>query len=210
MLQKNFLPLSFMMACALSIPLFSSAQVTINGPTCVSDGAIYLYNIQGNWDSTRDAKVCISGGILAELGGTCSSAAAFSYVKVLWSADSKKGVITLSQGAVQSSLSIDISEPLKGGIIDSAIATQILDTLTQPAVIKCSNAFGGNCVPVFDYQWQASDDETKWVDIPGATSQSLILKETLNKSMFYRRRVSESGSGSIGYSDVAIVIINFN
>ena len=209
MKQKYFLSLLLLMVFDFTMSLQSSGQVTISGPACVSEGATYLYEVRGEWDSSTIARICVSGGTLAEQADTCTSGLAFSYIKVIWTSGLAKGVITISFAGTESSLTVNISKPLSGGFIDSSSKTQILDTLTVPSLIDCSPATGGNCFPDYSYQWQSSDDGTKWTDIEGATDAEVILKDALKTTMFYRRRATESGSGSIGYSDIATVFINY-
>jgi hypothetical protein len=46
-----------------------------------------------------------------------------------------------------------------------------------------------------------------WTDIPGATGASLVIDSSLTQSSFYRRKVTETNSRSIGYSDAASVLV---
>jgi hypothetical protein len=85
---------------------------------------------------------------------------------------------------------------------------QIIAYDTLPQTIRCSTAQGGNCQPGYQYQWQESDNQLNWADIPGAGSQNLTFQAPLVQTKFYRRRVTETGSGSIGYSDVADVFVD--
>ena len=208
MRQKSILSLLTFFSTLIGLVCFG--QITISGPSCVTSGSTYLYNIQATWDSSSVAQICVTGGILSDSSTDCVTGAEFSSIKISWSDDQPTGTINISFGGSNASLNVNICKALDGGLTDSDSNMQIVDTLTVPGPVACSSASGGNCSPSFNYQWQQSDDGTKWVDIEGANDVGLSISTPLKVTMFYRRKVTESNSGSIAYSDVASVIVNIN
>ena len=183
------------------------AQSYITGPVCVASGTTYMYNIQARWDSSATAKICVEGGVLTDYAAGCASGTEFSYAKISWNKNVIKGEIKFTSLGANASLEVRIIDPFSEGKLDTLIKTQVVDSLTVPAVIACSAALGGSCKPNFNYQWQQSADDVQWEDILKAINKDLRLKNTLKQTMFYRRKVTDSTTGSIAYSDEATVLI---
>ena len=194
--------------CLMALPLFS--QVSITGPTCAASGVVYQYTITGQWDSASTMQVCISGGLIADSSNvnTCSPAGGLplSSVLVVWNSPSG-GSLTLTSTAGSASLNVSITQPLQAGTIDSSAAAQTIGFDSVPATLTCSADAGGACSPAYADQWQQSPDMLVWSDIPGATGQNLGFSSPLAQTTFFRRKVTESSSGTIAYSNAASVLV---
>src|SRR5579862_2782522 len=184
-------------------------QVSISGPTCVIPGVIYQYTISGSWDPNSTMQLCVSGGIIADSTDTttCTPAggAPLSAVTVIWSGNSN-GLLTLTSSIGNTSLNINLTQALAPGVLDST-GYQAIAYDTIPETINCSPDSGGFCSPSYADQWQQSLDQVTWTDIAGATSQNLNFTSPLPQTTFFRRKVVESGSGSIAYSNPAAVFV---
>lgn len=193
--------------------LCAVSQVTISGPTCVVAGTVYQYTISGNWDSLSTMQVCISSGTIAGLSpsGSCTvTGAPLAAVLILWNdTASNTGSISLTSSIGNATLSIQFAEPLIPGSIDSASRLQIVAADSIPAAINCSVDTGGSCNPAYSYQWQQSPDMGSWTDMAGAIAQNLSFGSALAQTTFFRRKVTETVSGTIGYSNVAVVTITY-
>lgn len=189
----------------LRISLF--CQVTVSGPTCVISGTIYLYDISANWDSASTMQVCVNGGTLTDSTGniTCSiNGAPISSIKVNWN-DLSNASITVTSSKGNTTLNINITDQLKAGAINSSDKMQTVNYDVVPSTIGCTPDTGGSCSPAYSNQWQQSLDALAWTNIPGAYSQNLGFSTPLQSSMYYRRKVTETVSGTIAYSDIATV-----
>src|SRR5262249_19492270 len=118
----------------------------------------------------------------------------------------KNASITISTSDGNKTFKVNITSALQAGLVDSLSKEQnFLDTLSIPSTIICSSAKGGSCSPNYSYQWQQSNDAMVWEDIEGSTRQNLSFTTSVKQSFFYRRKITETNSGTIGYSDVAII-----
>jgi len=186
------------------------AQVTVTGPTCVVPNTVYQYQISGNWDSTSTLQVCLNGGVIADSLGTntCSpNAYPISFILVNWN-NSGSAFLTITSSGGNATFAVTVVNPLTPGSIDSSVQNQSINYGSQPATISCSLDSGGSCSPSYSYQWQQSQDMLGWSDISGATAQNLSFDSAISTSTFFRRKVTESTSGSIAYSNVAVVTVN--
>ncbi|MEJ0105442.1 MAG: hypothetical protein WDO19_24050 [Bacteroidota bacterium] len=189
-----------------SIAAFS--QPAIKGPACVTTGVQYDYFISGNPDSVSAVTVCIAGGSFTDSKTACRTVKPFTNISVTWNIDVKEGRLSIRSDAAADSLSIYITSLLDAGVIDVSLKKQSIRYDTFPSLITCSQATGGNCSPVYIYQWQSSPDGINWSDIKGETGQNLLSRSSLKESIFYRRKVTEKGSGTIGYSNIATVFVD--
>jgi hypothetical protein len=189
----------------------ASAQPAITGPVCTVTGTTYQYLISGTWNDSSTMQVCVSGGTIVSQDSTVTSctptgAAPLASVLVSFvSSGTASIVITTSQG--NSTLNVNVAIPLTPGTIDSAVKVQLIGYQTVPAFITCSMDMGGSCSPVYSYQWQQSPDQSSWTNMPGATGANLSIDSALTQSAYYRRAVTDTTSGTIGYSDVAAVLV---
>jgi hypothetical protein len=210
LLHRTARLLLFFFPASLTVSAYSQS-VSVSGPDCVISGPIYLYTISGQWQSGSTVRVCVTGGILADSGGTCiGGAGILSFVRVSWdSGGQTSGTIAVSSSLGDTTLVIQITTPLSGGQVDSSEASQSIDTLTVPSTIGVPLATGGGCQPTYVYQWQQSTDMVSWLDIAGANAQNLSFTSALAQTTFFRRKVIETVSGTIGYSNEAVVIVNY-
>jgi hypothetical protein len=182
-------------------------QVSVSGPTCVMAGTTYQYNISGPWDSSSTMQACITGGLIPKTqGAACTTKnAPLAFVQVVWDSGSI-GSLKISSSKGNAAINVNICSPLAGGTIDSPGRAQAIAYDSVPAsIITCSVSTGGSCAPSYTYQWQKSLDIVSWSDIPGATSRNLQISSALKQATYFRRKVTESGSGTIAYSSVAFV-----
>ncbi len=200
-----------LMAIAASFLFFKgNAQITISGQSCVVPGTMYQYIISGA--SMSSIQVCVTAGSIPDSAGgpvSCktldSSARA---VLVIWNdSASDEGSLNLSSSAGNFLLNVQFSPELKPGAIDSASKVQFIDSNAIPAKISCGLDSGGACTPKYEYQWQQSSDMVSWSDIPDANGQELVISQGLTQSSYYRRKVTETISRTIGYSDAAAVFV---
>jgi hypothetical protein len=196
---------------ALFIMLFafsSHSQVTITGPSCVTTGVVYMYNINGKFDTASTMKVCITGGTIDTTGKSCSSGNFQPFIKVSWNTGITSGSITLTSSAGNANFKAGITTTLNSGTIESTSKLQTTDSIKVPAMIRCAAATGGGCSPTYIYQWQQSNDNMDWQDIAGETGQNLVLKSSLRRSLYYRRKVTVKGSDSEAVTEAAAIFIN--
>lgn len=187
-------------------------QLTISGSTCIMAGTVYQYVISNTGDTSASMQVCISGGVIANGGNnpiTCTSpTTSLHKILVVWNDSAiDAGTLTVTSSTGNTSLNVHFAGSLQPGTIDSASKTQIIYTSGVPNTITCSADSGGSCSPLYTYQWQRSTDMFDWVDIPNALNASFTTDSTVTQSTYYRRKVTEKTSGSIGYSDVASVFV---
>lgn len=193
----------------LTFSFQADSQVTINGPTCVIPGTVYQYTINGNWDSSSTMSLCVTGGVISDsLSSNACTATEPPIASALIDWDTIGPVtisITSSIGNV--TLNITAIQPLTPGKIDSTSLFQNIGYDSIPTPIICSADNGGSCNPIYSDQWQQSTDQMIWTDIPGATGQNLVYADSLQQTTYFRRKVTEINSGSIAYSDVAMVSV---
>jgi hypothetical protein len=188
------------------------AQPAINGPVCVLPGVTYQYSFSntGSLSGATDMRVCITGGSIVSrdqvrISDCVESEIAVANVLVMWN-DTTTGSVTVTAATGSSTLSVNLTSILQPGILDSATKNQSLaDTVTAPATIICSAAIGGSCSPSYSYQWQRSSDMLVWTNVGGATGQNLSFDTAATHTIYYRRKIVENNSGTIGYSEIATI-----
>ncbi len=205
MFRKTTFTGIFIALLCIAYPDHADCQVTVNGPSCVLPGTVYQYTIGGEWDSASAMQVCISGGVIRDVGNNCTpNGRPLAFVQVMWDS-SGTGKLALTSSSGNYTLDVNITAPLSGGAINSSVKNQSILYDAMPADLNCSAASGGSCAPRFSYQWQESIDMISWTDIEGATSQHLSFSFILKQTTYFRRVVTELGSGTIAYSDIAAV-----
>jgi hypothetical protein len=192
-------------ALLMLVPSIGFSQVTVTGQTCAIPGTVYQYLVSGPWDSASTMQVCLTGGLTADSGQTCTSnGQPRASVLVTWdSAGSMTLQVTSSNG--NSTITVTVTNPLSGGMIDSVTGSQSVGYDSVPATINCSPSTGGSCSPSYSYQWQQSNDMLMWQNISGATTLNLTLSQGLQQTVFVRRQVTETSSGTIAYSNVGVI-----
>jgi hypothetical protein len=211
----NFLSKYLCLPCLTMLSTLSAvAQVTISGPTCVVAGTVYQYTISGNWGSLSTMQVCLNSGAIADstTGSSCTvTGAPLATVLVIWNdTASNTGTISLTSSIGNATLSINFAEPLIPGSIDSVSQTQFVAADSIPTAINCSLDTGGSCNPAYHYQWQQSLDMGSWTDVAGANEQNISFSSAIAQTTFFRRKVTETVSGTIGYSNAAVVTLNYS
>ena len=119
------------------LPAIGFGQVTVTGPTCVIPGAVYQYLIAGPWDSSSMLQVCMTGGLTADSGQSCTSnGQPRASVLVTWDST---GIMTLQVTSSQgnSSITVTVTKPLFGGTIDSASQSQSMPYDSVPGTVNC-------------------------------------------------------------------------
>ncbi|HWK02144.1 MAG TPA: hypothetical protein VNS58_00840 [Puia sp.] len=188
-----------------------NAQVTIAGPTCVASGVTYQYNLSANWDSLSTVSICASGGLIMDSGTQQSclqKKGPIPYIKVTWGSGLSTASISVTSSTRKDSMTVFIAATLVSGLIDTSVQFQTIAYNTVPASLFCSADSGGSCSPGYSYQWQQSEDGLQWVDVNSAVGETLVFQSLLVKSTYYRRKIKEEQSGTITYSNIAIVEID--
>jgi len=183
----------------------AKSQVSITGPTCVVAGTMYQYLISGKWDSTSMMKICLTGGNISAKAISCTpSGKPVSFIQVEWQKGTG-GTIQVSSSSGDTSLSVAITLPLSGGSILDSFKRSAIAFNNAPGIIRCSPSTGGSCLPKYTYQWQQSPNVVNWTDIKGANSLDLLPPASFKQTSYFRRKVTETVSGTIAYSDFASV-----
>lgn len=186
-----------------------SGQVTITGPNCVIPGSPYQYSLVGNWTSTSVMQVCITGGRLIDSSTCTSDTGRFTSVLVVWNDSAIKKIdITSSLGSA--SFPVETTSNLSGGLINEDERVKVYDSTVIRYVFHCSDPTGGTCQPIYQFQWQRSDNGLNWVNIQGATSAALDFSSTVLVNTYFRRVTSENTSKSVAYTDNALLVVSFN
>ncbi len=136
-----------------------------------------------------------------------SSGTPLPHITVTWNSGTTGTVsVTTTNPTSNPSLGVTVGPTLLPGTVTNP--TQSLNSGSVPATIICPLATGGACgTTSFAYQWQQSTDDNTFTNITGATSQNLAFTAGLTQTMYYRRMVTVSPSGTIAYSTVATVTI---
>ncbi len=205
-MRKYLLKLFYLVPLAF-IQLAGLAQVTISGPVCVLPGTTYQYYIQGSWDSVSTMQVCVTGGTITDSSassGCTVQGAPLGSVSISWDSS---GSLNLTSSIGNTSLSVQITTALQAGDLDSAGAMQFVFADSIPNPVTCSAATGGACSPAYSYHWQQSSDASNWTDMSGGTAENLIFTSPLSGTTYFRRKVTETVSGNITCTAVAMINI---
>jgi hypothetical protein len=177
--------------------------VSIIGPECVTTETSYQYLITGI-DSALGVQVCVNNGTIVGAEGNCIDSA--RAVKIVWNSAAVNASISVRSSAGNTTLNVTIRSALGGGL-NTSNTIQTIDSGSTPQPVYCSIATGGDCNPQYVYQWQQSNNRLEWQDMNGKTTQNLDFLCPTSIPMFYRRKVTETHSGTIRYSNVASVFI---
>ena len=190
---------------ALFFVNFCAAQITgITGQTsCATAGVQYQYTVIGSYPGGTTMQWCATGGTI-QGGGSCRTGSPLPTVFVTWTAGTGRQ-LSLSSGSGSPTINVTVVGSLSGGTITSG-KTQTVAYGATPAPINCGNASGGACSATYSYQWQKSTDGVNYADTVGATGLNVTLP-TLGVTTYYRRKVTETSSSSIAYSDVATITV---
>jgi len=207
---------SVLMAFALMLFLIpaSNAQISITGPTCVVAGTAYTYTISGSWTTQTLMSWTLVHGVITGTSNTAASGRPMVSISVTWNAGQTSGSVALATtttGGVppngNASSSVTIGAAFDPGHI-TLDKTQNISSGSVPAMITTSGPTGGYCTaPTHVGQWQSSPDNVNYANLSGQISTSLIFSTGLTQTSYYRRMVTETNSGTIGYTDVATVFV---
>ena len=187
---------------------YSQVAGNINGFNCVTPGVPYQYIFTGDVDSSLSIQVCVTGGLIAADLTACKTAKGMTTVSVVWNDSATTGSIQVNYAGKTITRNVNITPLLYGGSISPDIKTQFVDSTNVPADIICAQSHGGGCSPGYSYQWQASKDFANWKDISGATGKNLKFANHIPRALYFRRKTTETNSGTIAYSDEAVVFVN--
>lgn len=201
--MKKAFCVSFLLFSVLLCSFSASSQASITGPNCVIAGTEYQYNLTGSL--SNDAQLCITGGKIVGSTSNCVLNLTAAFVRIVWK--DNKGTIKLVTEQGDASTQVTVIDPLVAGNISGNSKKQFVEYDTAPLNVVCGPASGGNCTPTYLFQWQHSEDNLIWKDVSGATGQSLNNMPALLQTTFYRRKTTETKSGSIAYSDEAVVYV---
>src|SRR4030095_12167942 len=189
------------------LPLMGFCQQSIFGPACVLSGFTYQYDFKLNRDGIKQMNVCVTGGAIESQSSNCLPNTSLQYVRINWNSNIDKGIISISYGSSTDSFIVFVTTPLSPGIIDTTKKVQTLLNAVIPKQINCSAPTGGNCKPIYSYQWQQSNDCQNWQNINGANDQNISFNSIPAQTTFYRRKTIESKSHAIAYSEPALIVI---
>jgi hypothetical protein len=205
-MKRNFLLLLIILF--FSGEGYSQTAPSIGGFNCVTPGVPYNYVFNSSLDSTTQVQVCITGGLISGTSSNCKTGGGMNAVSVIWNDSINSGTITVNYAGKTITRNVNITPFLNGGNISNNIKTQFIDSTNLPADITCSQSSGGICDPDYSYQWQASRDILNWKDIAGAKTRNLKFTSPVPRALYFRRRTKENHTGTIAYSDVAVVFVN--
>lgn len=177
-------------------------QKTLSGPFCVTPGIEYQYVI--NIPGTTDWTICVSGGAIVGQNDPCFKGSSSSVIKIVW-AKNVANSITVS-GAVSEKYAIRTIDDFDAGLIMDSIIASHEKTLKVPT-IYCTDAKGGACNVSLIYSWEMSDDQVIWIALKGETGQHLSFKELIKGPIYFRRKVTNALTSTVGYSNVAHVFV---
>jgi len=184
----------------------AQSQVSIKGPGCVIAGVAYQYVINTSDTAGSGIRICVTGGTLAQ-GGSCLNDSLVPAVYVTWQAGAPALSISFTSNTGSEVKTVSLTTPLQPGVIDAAQAEQYVSYNAAVPSITCAAATGGGCSPSYNYQWQQSADNVTWHDVDNATGVTFDGGINLIQTTFFRRKVTEVNSGTIGYSTVAAVYV---
>jgi hypothetical protein len=206
-MKKNLLYLG-LLNLGLTASLCGYSQPVITGPGCVVPGTTYQYRFANKWKDSATMQVCLGGAVITGLNDSCTgNGNPFASLLVTWNTGITTGSVNLISTDGNSSLAVTVTQPLQAGVIPIASLSQSIDFNGKPAIIQCGPDKGGACKPVYTHQWQQSLDRVHWTDIPGAGADDLLSIPALMLTRFFRRKTVETVSGTIAFSDAAVVFV---
>lgn len=188
--------------------IFCRAQQNIKGIGCVTPGVEYDYRFNTGQDSSVSIQVCVTGGQISGSSSNCITALRLKFIKITWNENISNGLIDVSFQNSHLTKNVNIIPVLSGGLIDSLSKGQLININDEPADIRCTQAIGGGCNTKYAYQWQQSTTTLDWKDMAGAQDKNLKFSAPLTALLYFRRKVMETNSGSVAYSDAAAVLVN--
>ena len=181
------------------------SQISVGGPNCAQQNVEYTYYVSGSYNFSDYFQWQITGGVEVNSNTNYIGGYGMNSIRVKFSSTGSISVSTSSGG--YANLNVTVFGSLAAGSLTSNIS-QTINYNAFPGTINCSVASNGSCSPTYNYQWEQSTDGTNWSDMSGKTSQNLSFSSGLTQTSYFRRRVNESYSGSVGYSGTATVYVN--
>jgi hypothetical protein len=181
-------------------------QVSISGPSCVIPGLTYQYIISGTTNVAT--QLCVSGGRFPD-GDTCIKSSNMFMTFVVWS-DSGTHRLELTSPAGNASLAATVTTELNGGQMQQSDRERLYDSTMTSYTFHCVAASGGGCQASYAYQWQRSENNLNWTDIPGATELNYTYAGRLLVNTYFRRVTIELSSQTVAYSNNGLLLILFN
>ena len=185
----------------------SKAQIKITGPTCVVPDFVYQYSVTGLEPNNKNIRVCISGGEVIGKSSPCYEDSIHNMLFVKWNDNIQAGSFSIQEADTQSAIDVRITTSLLPGRIDDSSKNQTISYMSVPNIINCMEASGGGCTENFAYQWEQSEDNISWKEVPGAVDKNILIKVGLPITTFFRRKVINKPSNNTAYSDVAVVFV---
>ena len=189
------------------LPLLVNSQPIIKGPGCVVPGLTYQYIVSIPDTSATGISICIAGGSFINNGNLCIHDSLISALLIIWNSGIQKAQISVSAPSGNIIDTVYLTSDLQPGSIDAGSIQQTIGDSSSPVQINCSAATGGSCSPSYNYQWQQSPDNVSWSDISGATNPQMDAQLILTNTKYFRRKVTETQSGLIDFSNTATVIV---
>lgn len=202
--HKQILFSACLLALFMSSFLAQGQSPGITGPECVRRGVEYQYIINAN--STGHVQVCLSGGVFASTKLSCIRDTILTEVRVIWT-DSIGGMLTILSGKDSYRKNISVAKELDAGTIAKELAIQRVKEGSVANEINYTGASGGSCNPKYVYQWQQSEDNLHWTDVEGTDRQKFSFSSASNRSLYFRRKVTDVNSGNFAYTEPVAVFI---
>ncbi|HEY0432268.1 MAG TPA: hypothetical protein VGC95_00260, partial [Chitinophagaceae bacterium] len=184
---------------------------SISGPTCVQIGTSYQYQDVASWTAGSTSPPAtkftwtITGGHETGNSNTSVTNIGNPRIFVTWTGSGSLQLNTNSPTGT-TSITVTVVAGLSGGALSNT--SQTITYNTTPATINSSSgASGGACSPSYAYQWQSSLNNVSFSNITGQTALTLPFSSPLTATTYYRRMVTETGSGSVAYSNTATVSV---
>lgn len=190
--------------CLLGSVNIAYAQPKIEGPTCVMPGVEYLYKV--NLKPDTPYRVCAFGGSL-KTGDQCTSDSVWQkYLYVIWR-DSVGTKLEMNISGENLNFPVIVTTLLQGGQLHDSDLVKTFDGSSSYFLFRCTEATGGNCAPIYTYQWQRSVNGLNWINIPGANGRDLIFHESITVTTQFRRLTQEAGANTVAYSNSALLLV---
>ena len=190
--------LYILLILVLSMTITSQGQITVTGPTKINSGASATYTATSTC-STKSGICWTAGGTIGSdvvsnnvsvgeksftpdilPGGNCTGANTVSVTFPTVSTLTTTSVRGENNCSFLSTLTVVIVPPLSA--VSVSPATQSVTCGTTPGLLTASSPSGGD--GTYAYTWQASNDNSTWTTISGATAAT--YQPAVNSYPYYR------------------------
>jgi RHS repeat-associated protein len=198
MMRKSFimkkcicLNLVILFAGMILFPPLVFSQYTISGAgspnNCVIAGNTYPYLLSGYSGGTD--KWCVTGGTINGPTNTCLTNPGSASINVTWNTGVSTGTISYYKPSTASTPIATYSVTIANQYISTSPNDYIYPFI--PSGLPISFTFTGTemnvCGSQMYYQWQQSNNNTTYTDIPGATGSNYTVTGTFTQTVWYRR-----------------------